>query len=469
MVFMPPQHGKSELVSRQLPAYILGKNPKAKVVVSSYSADLSSGFNRDTQRIIESPEYKEVFPSTGLNTKNIVTVSGQWLRNSEVFEVVGEGGFLKSTGVGGALTGTAMDYGIVDDPVKDTIEAMSPTYQERNWNWFNDVFYSRIHNDTRLLITQTRWNVNDLSGKLLQQMEDDPTAERWTVICLPAVKINHDNPEDPRGIGEPLWPSRHSLEKLMQVRARSIRTYESLYQQDPQPIQAGGEFYKEFTVSGHVRPVTYDPNKPIHASFDFNVKPGVSCSLWQLDGKIARQFDEVRLASPNNTTAAVCREIVKRYADHSTGFFVYGDPAGHHEDTRTEAGHNDFVIIMRELRQFRPAKRVASVAPSVVMRGSFINAVLAAAFGGHEITIGDNCNGSIDDLLYIKEDSEGLKIKQKMKDPATGDVYEKYGHYSDAMDYFLIWVWAAAYANYSKGTGQNKRPMLGKKLSKSSY
>lgn len=465
MVFMPPQHGKSELVSRQLPAYILGKHPKAKVVVASYSSDLSSSFNRDTQRIIESQEYKDVFPKTGLNVKNIVTVSGQWLRNSEVFEVVGEGGFLKSTGVGGALTGTAMDYGIVDDPVKDSIEAMSPTYQERNWNWFNDVFYTRIHNDTRILITQTRWNVNDLSGKLLQQMEDDPSAERWTVICLPAVKINYDNPEDPRNIGDPLWPQRHNMEKLMQVRARSIRTYESLYQQDPQPIQAGGEFYREFSMSAHVRPVAYDPAKPIHATLDFNVKPGVSLSLWQLDGKKAYQFDEIR----EGTTTKVCKEFKARYAGHQAGLFIYGDPAGHHEDTRTEAGHNDFTIIMRELLQFRPSKRVATIAPSVKMRGSFINAVLAAGFEGHEITIGEICYNSIDDLLYIKEDAEGLKLKQKVKDPVSGDTYEKYGHYSDAMDYFLCWIWAAAYAKYAKGTGVSTRAIIGKKVSKSSY
>lgn len=96
MVFMPPQHGKSELVSRNLPAFILGKNPRTKIVLASYSSDLASSFNRDCQRIIDSETYKDVFPETKLNSSNIVTVAkGNWLRNSDIFETVGYGGFLR--------------------------------------------------------------------------------------------------------------------------------------------------------------------------------------------------------------------------------------------------------------------------------------------------------------------------------------------------------------------------------------
>ena len=107
MVFMPPQHGKSELVSRQLPAFILGRQPKTKIVLASYSADLASSFNRDCQRIMDGDAYRDVFPDTQLNSSNVVTIAkGNWLRNSDIFEVVGHGGFLKTTGVGGSLTGT---------------------------------------------------------------------------------------------------------------------------------------------------------------------------------------------------------------------------------------------------------------------------------------------------------------------------------------------------------------------------
>ena len=84
MIFIPPQHGKSQIVSRSLPAFILGRNPKAKIVLASYSADLSSSFNRDCQRIIESEEYQEVFQDTKLNGKSS-TEKGSWLKNTDIF------------------------------------------------------------------------------------------------------------------------------------------------------------------------------------------------------------------------------------------------------------------------------------------------------------------------------------------------------------------------------------------------
>lgn len=450
MVFMPPQHGKSELVSRQLPAYILGKDPKAKIIVASYSASLSSSFNRDCQRIIDSPAYAQVFPDTKLSSSNVVTMAGNWLRNSEIFEVVGQGGFLKSVGVGGSLTGTPADYAIIDDPVKDSIEAMSPTYQQRNWDWYNDVFYTRIHNDTRILITQTRWDVNDLSGKLLDRMEESG-GEQWTVLCIPAVKIADGDPEDPRNMGDALWPARHSLEKLHQIRNQSIRTFEALYQQNPKPTQAGGEFYKEFRPERHIQKLSYNPAIALHISFDFNVNPYMTCTIWQLNGKQAHQIDEICLKAPRNTTTAICREFIRKYPGHGSGLFVYGDPNGKREDTRNEAGYNDYTIIQRELLKYKPSLRVLDKAPSVVMRANFINTILATGFMGIEIAIDQKCNISIEDFTYLKEDSDGTKFKQKAKDAGTGAGYEKYGHTSDSADYFLAMAFMNEFVQYQKG------------------
>jgi hypothetical protein len=138
MVFMPPQHGKSELVSRRFPAFYLGKFPKTKIILASYSDDLVSTFNRDCQRIIDDESYKDIFPSTNLSGNS--RGGDRWLRNSSLFEIVDHGGFLKTVGVGGSLTGTPADVGIIDDPVKDSIEATSDTYKRRNWDWYNDVF-----------------------------------------------------------------------------------------------------------------------------------------------------------------------------------------------------------------------------------------------------------------------------------------------------------------------------------------
>lgn len=496
MVFMPPQHGKSELVSRNLPAFILGKNPKTKIVLASYSSDLSSSFNRDCQRIIDSKPYYDLFPKTKLNQSNIVTVAkGSWLRNSEIFETVGEGGFLKTTGVGGSLTGTPADVAIIDDPVKDSIEAMSGTYQYRNWNWYTDVLHTRIHNGTRILITQTRWDVNDLSGKLLQQMTDGH-GDKWMILCLPAIKENNDCDYDPRAVGEALWPERHSKEKLLMVRAQSIRTYESLYQQNPKPTQSGGEFYKQFNSGNNTDMFKYNKDLPLHLTFDFNVNPYMTGCAWQIITvdkkneveykrwvaflnshgftvttdiiKIGFQIDEITLASPRNTTRAVCREFKSRFPGHTSGLFIYGDPSGSKEDTRSEKGFNDYTIIRQELEQYRPQLRVDKKHPAVVMRGNFINNVFESGYEGLFLFINVGCKKSVDDYLYLKEDSDGTKLKEKGKDTATGITFEKYGHTSDANDYFICYAFSSEFTSYQRG-GITLNVTIGKNNNKKTY
>ena len=228
---MPPQHGKSELVSRRLPAYLLGVDPNRRIVGCSYSSTLASSFNRDVQRIIDDGKYAELFPDTFLNKSNVrSSAKGNFLRNADVFETVGHKGFYKSVGVGGSLTGTPVDIGIIDDPVKDMVEAYSETFRNRNWDWYNSVFQTRLHNDSQVLFTMTRWHYDDLAGRIL-----DREGHKWEVFTLPAIKEEESGEEDPREIGEALWPSRHSLEKLEGVRKSSPTTFVSLYQQQPSP------------------------------------------------------------------------------------------------------------------------------------------------------------------------------------------------------------------------------------------
>lgn len=228
MVFMPPQHGKSELVSRRFPAFLFGVNPDLSIVGSSYSIDLARKFNRAIQRIITSKEYYDIFPNTSLNSKRTVTTES-YLRNSEEFEIVGHKGFYKSVGVMGGLTGNKIDIGIIDDPVKDRIEASSETYRNRVWDWYSDVFSTRLHNDSQVLFTMTRWNEDDLAGRILEK-EDD-----WHIITFPAIKETIENQNDPREIGEALWPQRHELSKIESIRKNNTRTFASLYQQRPAP------------------------------------------------------------------------------------------------------------------------------------------------------------------------------------------------------------------------------------------
>lgn len=229
MIFVPPQHGKSQLCTRHFPAYLLGIRPETKIAVCSYSATLAQSFNRDIQRIIDDIPYHEIFPKTILSESNVTTSAhGNYLRNADIFETIGFRGFVKTVGVGGSLTGTPVDIGIIDDPYKDREEAMSIRIRDKIWSWFTDVYRTRLHNGSQELLIMTRWDEDDLAGRLLKIEHD------WHVVVFQAIK-DRDIVGDPREIGEPLWPERHSLERLTSVRDRSPFTFSSLYQQEPKP------------------------------------------------------------------------------------------------------------------------------------------------------------------------------------------------------------------------------------------
>lgn len=231
----------------------------------------------------------------------------------------------------------------------------------------------------------------------------------------------------------------------------------------------GGEFYKCFKFSKQVKRIEYNPALALHISFDFNVNPYMTCTIWQLSNKRGYQVGEICLSSPKNTTKDVCREFTRIYQGHSSGLFIYGDPSGKQEDTRSEKGYNDFTIIMNELASYRPQKRVANSAPAVVMRGQFINTVFEANLAGIELLIDERCNNTINDYIYLKEASDGTKLKGKTKNSDTGVTYEKYGHCSDANDYFICQAFSDEYGDYQRGA--KKSPITtGKKAeSKNSY
>ena len=250
MISMPPQHGKSEIASKSAPAWGLGKNPDLKIVEASYSATLSGGFNRAIQRIMSTEEYKKLFPDTFLNDERLAKYRG-YVCNNEMFETVGHTGYFKTIGVGGGLTGTPADVAIIDDPVKDAMEANSPVTRENIWEWYTTVLSTRLHNDSRQLLIMTRWHEDDLAGRIL----NSPDGKNWKVINIPAVCVveNDGELQSGRHVGEALWPERHSLEKLNVEREKDPNNFNCLYQGDP--ASAEGRLYKEFKT--YVDPKEY--------------------------------------------------------------------------------------------------------------------------------------------------------------------------------------------------------------------
>lgn len=239
----PPQHGKSEGSSRFLPSQMLGINPDLKIGILSYADTIAKDFNRDCQRIIDSPEYAATFPDTRLNGSNVVTVADSYLRNSSVFEIVGHRGGLRAVGRGGALTSKTLDVAIMDDLFKDSKEGNSPVVRDTAWDWYTKVVRTRLHNDSQELIVFTRWHEDDIIGRILKS-EPYIKAERWSdldgvpdntwiLVNFEAIKTGEPTEIDPRRAGEALWPARHSLEKLMALRDLDPVGFECLHQGNP--------------------------------------------------------------------------------------------------------------------------------------------------------------------------------------------------------------------------------------------
>lgn len=238
MIFTAPQHQKSTCMTEYFPAYVLGRNPNASVLLTMYNETKAGEYNRKVQRVIDTDDYRLVFPETTLNTKNIVTdAKGSFVRNSSMFEIVNKRGFFKSVGVGSGIAGTPAKIALMDDVIKSVEEAYSATFRNKIYDWYTDELEARLHNDSKVAFTITRRHEDDLAGRLLDRDGKIEDGGKWKVIILPALKEDNSNPDDPREIGEALFPELHSRERLEEIRDNNPRTFASLYQQRPAPSE----------------------------------------------------------------------------------------------------------------------------------------------------------------------------------------------------------------------------------------
>lgn len=256
IVTIPPQHGKSEGSSRRLPSYILGKDPDKQIAIVSYADAFAKKFNRSCQRIIDDEYYHELFPKSILGQSNVVTISSSSLRNATEFEIDGHEGKLKAVGRGGPLTGEAVDVLIMDDLYKDYKEGNSPVIRQEVIDWYITVADNRLHNDSQQLIVFTRWNEGDLIGWIekneevvtITSLEDlighDPDV--WVKINFEAIKTGAPTDIDPRKEGEPLYPEKHNLKKLLRQRKLDPEKFNCLHQGNP--VSQEGLLYKPFNT-----------------------------------------------------------------------------------------------------------------------------------------------------------------------------------------------------------------------------
>lgn len=229
----PPQHGKSEIVSRKLPAYLMGRFPSLRIGGASYSDELAGTMAQDVRRNLASQEHGLLFPAPKEKRRYDVN------RNGEFTTPGGDGGYL-GVGVGSGLTGRPLDIGLIDDPVKNQQEALSPTTKEQHWNWYQSVFTTRLSENSGQIIMATSWAEDDLPARICKEFAGNP---RLTILRFPAINLpgetgyNSDLPEGP------LVPRLHSLEKLRETQELlSDYWWCALYQQSPRSI--GGNVFK---------------------------------------------------------------------------------------------------------------------------------------------------------------------------------------------------------------------------------
>ncbi len=175
IINMAPRHTKSELASYLFPAWMMGRDPRMKIIQATHTTELAVNFGRKTKNLIDSEEYREVFPEVKLAADS--KASGRWDTS--------RGGMYYAVGVGSNLAGRGGDLVIIDDPHSEQT-AMSSSGFDDAWEWYTGGPRQRLQPGGSIVLVQTRWSEKDMTGRLLQAMARDPLADQWEVVELPA-------------------------------------------------------------------------------------------------------------------------------------------------------------------------------------------------------------------------------------------------------------------------------------------
>jgi predicted phage terminase large subunit-like protein len=223
-VNIPPRHGKSQLVSIYFPAWFIGKYPNKKVLMVSHTVDLAVDFGRKVRNIIDTNDYKKIFPTVTLAQDS--KSAGRW--NTNV------GGEYYACGVGSALAGRGADLLLVDDPhnEQDIINGNFEVF-DKAYEWFTYGARTRLMPGGRVAIIQTRWHLNDLTGRVVADMSKNPGSDQYEVVEFPALFESKD------GSQRALWPEFYDVEALLRTKASMpLFQWNAQYQQNPTAEEA---------------------------------------------------------------------------------------------------------------------------------------------------------------------------------------------------------------------------------------
>jgi predicted phage terminase large subunit-like protein len=232
MITMPPRHGKSLLVSLHFPIWYLNLYPDRRIILCSYGDDYASEWGRRCRDLIrDHPEHLQI------RVNEASKAADRW-------DIEGRRGGMKTAGVGGQITGRGAHLFIIDDPVKDAVEANSAVDRAKKWEWWRTTAQSRLEPQGAVALIQTRWHEDDLAGRLLRDEGRAEEGGRWTLLNLPAIAED----DDPLGRvpGAALCPERYDesyFSMLTGPTGIGNQAFSALYQQRPQP--EGGGFFKK--------------------------------------------------------------------------------------------------------------------------------------------------------------------------------------------------------------------------------
>jgi predicted phage terminase large subunit-like protein len=213
IVNMPPRHSKSEFASYLMPAWFLGRNPKLKIIQATHNTELAVRFGRKVRDLIDTPDYRIVFPDTGLKADD--KAAGRWGTSA--------GGEYFAAGVGAAMTGRGADLLIIDDPHSEQ-DALSSTAFDNAFEWYTSGPRQRLQPGGSIIIVMTRWGMKDLTGRVLKTQGSDVMADEWEVVEFPAIL-----PSD-----KPLWPEFWGKDDLLKVKASlPVGKWNAQWQQNP--------------------------------------------------------------------------------------------------------------------------------------------------------------------------------------------------------------------------------------------
>ncbi len=247
MICMPPRHGKSELASRRFPGWYLGRNPDRQVIAASYNGDIAGDFGRDVRNIVAEPEFGALF---AMRLAIDSRAANRWHTTG--------GGMYVAAGVGTAITGRGAHLLLIDDPFKDRKEADSESQRQDVWDWYTSTAYTRLMPGGAIVVINTRWHDDDLSGRLLEQAKNG--GDRWEVVSLPAIDEK----------GNALWSDRYPIDRLLRIKAvLPERDWTALYQQQPSPDD-GTFFQRSWFKEWTKRPM----HLSIYGTSDYAVTDG---------------------------------------------------------------------------------------------------------------------------------------------------------------------------------------------------